>query len=125
MKKGGKAAKRMGRKKRNSDDDDNDDHDDHDEDLADSVDEETELGKDEDDYKPTKSKTKTNHTKTPAKPDKIIKATGEAKAGKLMRSAVLQAEKADKAKSGKRNAKGTKLESSANKEMPTDTEFEN
>lgn len=78
MKKGGKAAKGMGRKERNSDDDDDD--------IADAGDEEIKLGKDEDDYKPTKRVTKASPAKFPAKPGKVVKATREAKAGKLVRN---------------------------------------
>lgn len=121
MKEGGKAAKGMGRKERNIEDEDEDE-----EDIADTGDEEMELGKDEDEYKPTKRETKASPAKIPAKPGKVVKATGEAKAGKSVRSAgVSQARKADKAKSGKRKAKGTKLDGSEDKEMPTDAEAGN
>ena len=99
MKKGGKAANGKGRKERDNDDDD---------DMAHAEDEEVDLGKDEDDYNPTrrKKKTKASPARTPAKPDKVVKATRAAKAGELAKSAgVSQAGKGDKAKSGKGKAK--------------------
>ncbi|KAF6219537.1 hypothetical protein HO133_004006 [Letharia lupina] len=127
VKKGGKATKGKGRNKLDSDDDD--------EDMEDVGNEEMELGKDEDDYSPTKGqkKTKADPATNSAKLVKVkateaIKAgkAGEAKAGKVVKPAgVTKAAKASKGNSGKKGAKRRKaVESDEDRKTATDAEVD-
>lgn len=105
MKKSGKAAKGKGSKKLDSDGDDDD------EDMADVGDEDIDLGEEEDDYRPTKRKQKTEASpaKNPTKLGKEVTATEATKAGKAGEARTgAKAGKASKVNSGKKKAKGRK-----------------
>lgn len=120
LKKGGKATNGKGRKKVDSD----------------GEDEDMELGEDDYDYSPEKSKekSKARPAKNPAKPGKVVKATGatkagtaaEAKVGKVAKPAgAAKVGKASKASSGKIGAKGRKtLQSDQDTATATDAEVD-
>lgn len=129
MKKGEKATKGKVTKNLDSDGDD--------EDMAVIGDEEMELGEDEGDYSPMKSKKKmkASPAKTRAKVGKVMKATeatkagtaGKTKGGKVVKAVqVAKAREASKANSGKKATKGRKaLQSDEDREMATDAEVDN